>query len=44
MCASFQDYSWIQDFEDDFPQSHPQNAEFSLSKDNWPFNLEIVDI
>ena len=23
MAESFQDYSCIQDFEDDFPQSHP---------------------
>ena len=27
MCESLQDYSWIQDFKDDFPQSHPQNTE-----------------
>ena len=42
---SFQDYSWIQDFEADFPmESRPQNPELrrlwfilSLSIDNWPF-------
>ena len=52
MGESFQDYSWIQDFEADF---RPQNAEpgklyyllcliFSLSKDNWPFKLGTVNI
>ena len=55
MGESFQDCSWIQDFKADFPQSQPQNPElgrflwrlwfnFSLSKDNWPFKFEIVDI
>ena len=49
MGESFQDYSWIQDFEAD---SNPELGRFlwllwfnfSLSKDNWPFKLEIVDI
>ena len=27
MGESFQDYSWIQDFEADFTESQPQNAE-----------------
>ena len=31
MGESFQDYSWIQDFEDFSIESQPQNAEFSFS-------------
>ena len=53
---SFQDYSWIQDFWGWLStESQAQNPElcrflwllwfnFSLSKDDWPFKLEIVDI
>ena len=57
MGESFQDYSWIQDFEADFPQKvnlkmlnygdHNSFSDlfiFCLSKDNWPFKLEIVNI
>ena len=48
MDESFQDYLWIKDFEADFPYQ-PHNAElekynrYSLSEENWPFKLEIVN-
>ena len=56
MGESFQDYSWIQDFEADFPKKvslimlNRKNYDrvflfiYSLSEDNWPINLEIVNI
>ena len=49
MGKSFQDYSWIQVFEADFPQKVslkiPNKEDHtSLSEDNWPFELKIVNI
>ena len=46
--ARFLDYSWIKDFEANFPQSQPRNPELGRFlwlqfKDNWPFKLVIAD-
>ena len=41
MGESFQDYSWIQDFEADFPQTYGVSNNVPVSTESQPQNAEL---